>query len=676
MQLLRDAFEKGNYILDLDASDYQSIVDQSLKFLQEKGKLNPEQRQTVEQALLVRESARAIAIGRSVGVPHSYLDVLNESIVLYVRLARPLNLGGPDGTLTRHLIFLLGPEAVASRHLDTLAYVARLRADDEIRVDLGEARDQATLLRVIDRFIERSSEEPPREPTVSEGLQYTGRLCGGLINDIRRRLPHYLSDFKDGLHSKSLASIMFLFFACLAPAITFGGLMGLQTGGNIGAFEMILATAICGTIFALFSGQPLIILGGTGPLLVFTVILYTLCVDRGIPFLPTYAWVGIWTAGFTILLAITDASALMRYFTRFTDEIFAALISVIFIYEALKNVFGAFNGDVNSYAPALLSLVLAFGTYYIALNLQAMRRSRYLQPIAREFLADFGPTIALIAMTVVAAYFTSRPNPVDLKQLNAPPSISLKVINPLEAPKWVWFAASIPALLATVLVYLDQNITARIINSPDHKLKKGEAYHLDLGVVGALIALCSMLGLPWLVAATVRSLNHLRSLATVEEEIDSKGNRHDRIVHVRENRVTGLVIHLMVALSLLFLSVLQLIPMAVLYGLFLYMGVVSMRGNQFFERLSLWVMDSQLYPSTHYIRKVPMGVIHLFTLLQLVCLAVLWAVKVSALGILFPLFIAVLVPVRLIANRFFKAEHLEALDSEEIPEEEEERRTE
>ena len=95
---------------------------------------------------------------------------------------------------------------------------------------------------------------------------------------------------------------------------------------------MLVASAACGIAYALFSGQPLIILGGTGPLLVFTGILYRLCIDLQIPFLATYAWIGLWTGLLLIALAVTNASYLMRYFTRFTDEIFAALISVIFIY--------------------------------------------------------------------------------------------------------------------------------------------------------------------------------------------------------------------------------------------------------------------------------------------------------------------------------------------------------
>lgn len=61
------------------------------------------------------------------------------------------------------------------------------------------------------------------EHETDPGLMFTGRFCGGLIDDIKRKAPWYLSDFKDGLNFQCLSSIMFMYFACLAPIITFGG---------------------------------------------------------------------------------------------------------------------------------------------------------------------------------------------------------------------------------------------------------------------------------------------------------------------------------------------------------------------------------------------------------------------------------------------------------------------
>ena len=44
-----------------------------------------------------------------------------------------------------------------------------------------------------------------------------------------------------------------------------------------GTIEMLLAGAICGFCYAIFSGQPLTIIGATGPLLVFESIVCYLC---------------------------------------------------------------------------------------------------------------------------------------------------------------------------------------------------------------------------------------------------------------------------------------------------------------------------------------------------------------------------------------------------------------
>ena len=66
-------------------------------------------------------------------------------------------------------------------------------------------------------------------------------------------------------------------------------------------------------------------------------------------------------------------------------------------------------------------------------------------------------------------------------------------------------------------------------------------------------------------------------------------------------------------------------------------------------------------------RHVPRRTIHLFSAVEAACLALLWIVKSSALGILFPVFIALLVPVRALLERFISKEHLAALDSDEAP---------
>ncbi|MEL7538154.1 MAG: sodium bicarbonate transporter family protein [Pseudomonadota bacterium] len=499
-----------------------------------------------------------------------------------------------------------------------------------------------------------------------DGLRWTGRFAGGLIDDLKRRAPWYGDDFRQGLHSKVVGSTLFLYFACLANAIAFGALMGFLTDGQIGTTEMMIATAVGGVAFALFAGQPLTILGGTGPIVIFTAILYTTSNDLGLDFLPVYAWVGVWSGILLMLLAVTDASALMRFFTRFTDEIFAALIAVIFIVEAVTDISAGFTDTDTPYDAALLGLVLAIGTFVVARTLQWFRNSPYLRWWVRDFLADFGPAISIVLMTIVAILMNEVPrNHADVPESFGTTTGRPWMVDMFSVPTWIWIASIIPAVLAVVLLFLDQNITTRLVNAKHHKLKKGSGYHLDLFIVGLIILVCSLFGLPWIVAATVHSLNHVRSLAT-HRVVDEGGQVREEIVSVRENRMSPLLVHLLIGASLLFLPLVAQIPMSVLFGLFLFMGFATLAGNEFFERVRMWAMDPRLYPTSHhFIGKVPMKVVHAYTAIQVACLGALWALKSSPLGLLFPVLIAMLVPIRRSLSRFFDREHLAALDEEE-----------
>ena len=661
----RQAIQEAEFFSDLHASELRDVVDGVVGGLAERGKLSAEQARAVREAMEDRPVLSVEDVGHGVGVlriahngdgePHCALVRSKSGIV------------ATDGETIRFLWVVIGSESVGVPETGDLEAFGYMLVDERFGADALSARSTEALLEVYEAYLDYLEAPPPEaQDRVPEELARTGRLGGGVLRDMRRRAAVYRSDFTDGFHPKVLASTLFLFFACLAPAVAFGGLLAVLTNGHMGAIEMIVATAVCGVVYALASGQPLTILGSTGPVIIFIGIVYELCERFGVAFFPALSWIGFWTALILVALALFEASSLIRWFTRFTDETFAALISIIFIVEALKDTANGFRPGVPR-DTALLSLILALGTFLIAQQLSRVRRTPYLVRAAREFLADFGPTIAIVAMTGVAFWL----HPVKLETLAVPETFSTTagrpwLVDPFQAPSWVWGAAAIPAVLVSVLLFLDQNITVRLVNDRQYRLKKGAGYHLDLLIVGLLVGVCSLFGLPWMVAATVRSLNHVRSLA----EFENHGGR-EVLTGVRENRVSVLLVHLMVGVSLLFLTVLGQIPMSVLFGLFLYMGVSSMHGNQFFERLRLWVLDPHRYPPTHYLRRVPRRVVHTFTAVQAFLLAVLWVVKASFLGILFPLFIGLLVPIRFLLGRFFDPKHLAFLDAEEEPGEEE-----
>jgi hypothetical protein len=94
----------------------------------------------------------------------------------------------------------------------------------------------------------------------------------------------------------------------------------------------------------------------------------------------------------------------VEYFTRFTDEIFSLLISVIFIIEALKDLTGLYTNPAVPFVKAMFSSVVAGLVFGIARQLKGFRRTPYLNKPIRETVADFAPTLGIATGTACWAY--------------------------------------------------------------------------------------------------------------------------------------------------------------------------------------------------------------------------------------------------------------------------------
>ncbi|KAK1151076.1 electroneutral sodium bicarbonate exchanger 1 [Acipenser oxyrinchus oxyrinchus] len=698
------------------------------------------------------------------------LEFLESPIVAFVRLSPAVLLTGLTEVPipTRFLFILLGPNGKAQQYHEIGRSMATIMTDEIFHDVAYKAKDRRDLLAGVDEFLDQVTVLPPGEwdpsirieppknvpsqekrkmPGVPNGtisladpephgehdgpeLQRTGRLFGGLFLDVKRKAPFYWSDYRDALNLQCVASFLFLYCACMSPVITFGGLLGEATEGRISAIESLFGASMTGIAYSLFAGQPLTILGSTGPVLVFEKILFKFCKDFQLSYLSLRTCIGLWTAILCLLLVATDASSLVCYITRFTEEAFASLICLIFIYEAIEKLLhlgelypinmnseldkltlyycrcsepdnpsnetlkhweqnnitassanwanltvekcrslhgefvGPSCGHHGPYTPDVLfwSAILFFATFAMSSFFKQFKTSRYFPTRVRSMVSDFAVFLTIVTMVLID-YALGIPSqklrvPRDFKPTRDDRGWLISPIGP--NPWWTVVAAIIPALLCTILIFMDQQITAVIINRKEHKLVKGCGYHLDLLMVGVMLGVCSIMGLPWFVAATVLSISHVNSLK-LESECSAPGEQ-PKFLGIREQRLTGLMIFVLMGCSVFMTGVLQFIPMPVLYGVFLYMGVSSLKGIQFFDRLKLFAMPPKHQPDFIYLRHVPLRKVHLFTIIQLTCLVLLWVIKASPAAIVFPMMVLALVFIRKLMDLGFSKRELSWLD--------------
>ncbi|CAN0363428.1 unnamed protein product [Lampetra fluviatilis] len=483
----------------------------------------------------------------------------------------------------------------------------------------------------------------------------------------------------------------------------------------MGVSELVVATSTQGVLFALLGAQPLLIIGFSGPLLVFEEAFFSFCESNSLDYLTGRVWVGLWLVLLVLVLVAAEGSFLVRYVSRFTQEIFAFLISLIFIYETFEKIYEIFQdhpllsesaGGVSTPAvawnstqvpgnssaslgatacrpagdedplgcpnTALMSLVFMASTFFIAVYLRKFKNSRFLPGVVRRAIGDFGVAIAIIAMVLISLAVKTT----YLQKLVVPSGVSLSepsqrgwFISPAGPsgrpfPVWMMFAAVIPGALVLILVFMETQITTLILAKKERRLVKGSGFHLDLLLIALMGGASALLGLPWLTAATVRSVSHANAL-TVMSRATAPGER-PRTERVVEQRLTALAVALLVGLSVVLGDVLSHIPLAVLFGIFLYMGVTSLSGVRMVERMLLALKPTKYHPERRYVTAVKTWRMNMFTAIQVLLLAVLWAVQLTPAALAFPFLLILTVPCRwLLLPRIFSAKELQALDGEE-----------
>jgi len=217
----------------------------------------------------------------------------------------------------------------------------------------------------------------------------------GFIEDLKTKLPWYSSDITDGFSIKTFITVLYLFWGAIANAVAFGALLGANTDGEMGATETLLATAALGMLYPLLCGQPLTVMGSTGPIAAYIIALRTLCISFGMKFLPLYAWSGLFLSFYLFLGAMFSLSNAIRKVTRFTEELFSVLISVIYIYSAMSYFITLFADENTSHGEAKAGLLIGFLTCFTALTIRGSRNSSFCNQWVRNRMADFSPVIAI-----------------------------------------------------------------------------------------------------------------------------------------------------------------------------------------------------------------------------------------------------------------------------------------
>lgn len=312
---------------------------------------------------------------------------------------------------------------------------------------------------------------------------------------------------------------------------------------------------------------------------------------------------------------------------------------------------------------ALMTFLTCAFTFGTAVTLKSLPKTKYLTQPLRKNLANFAPAIgaARLRWGAVAA-LPALQLPLEFVTSTGREWSLLSSLVATASSK-LWLAAIPAGIAASILLYLDQNITARLVNHPRYLQTKGkrtsitDGMHGDMLVLAGLTGLSSVLGLPWMCGAPTRSAAHVRALGLVDETTgETKGTI--------ENRVSGFSIHALIGLCAVATaprSLLATVPKAALSGVFLYLGFTSLQGLELWDRFRGLFKDTVVEDKFGALKR---STITAFTAAQIACVWIMMKVTQSKYGVVSPLLIALLPLARwgLIKTGIVTKNDMEALD--------------
>jgi len=178
---------------------------------------------------------------------------------------------------------------------------------------------------------------------------------------------------------------LYMFSFSFLTSATFGSQFAAETDGTFTVEHTFLSGGLVGLIMACVSGQPLVLCGNTGPIVLLYVYLYEFAHNQSVAFQPLVAWTAIWSFVMHAVISLCglNRSKYLVYVTRFTGEIFEILIAADYITQAVLGFSNQYRTIAcpNSSTPPCSSTTSQFlnGTFQLLIGLAFFGTALFLQ---------------------------------------------------------------------------------------------------------------------------------------------------------------------------------------------------------------------------------------------------------------------------------------------------------
>ena len=143
---------KNNIIIRSKAANRWDLIEEMLDLAVKNKQFKEEERESVKKALFDREKSMSTGIGKGVAIPHCTTGAVEEIVIILAICENEIDFASIDNKPVRVAIFLLVPKKKLKQHIKTLANIAKIMNNEELKEKLISLKTPDTLIKSIKEY--------------------------------------------------------------------------------------------------------------------------------------------------------------------------------------------------------------------------------------------------------------------------------------------------------------------------------------------------------------------------------------------------------------------------------------------------------------------------------------------------------------------------------------------
>ncbi len=150
--ILSKNLKKNSIILKVKSLNRWDLIEEMLDSAIKNNYVKKEDRSTLKNALFEREKSMSTGIGKGIAIPHCTTDKIEDIVILLALCKSGIDFESIDSQPVQIAIFLLVPRNKLKQHIKTLANIAKLMNNEELREKILHMKNSESIIKTIKDF--------------------------------------------------------------------------------------------------------------------------------------------------------------------------------------------------------------------------------------------------------------------------------------------------------------------------------------------------------------------------------------------------------------------------------------------------------------------------------------------------------------------------------------------